>query len=180
MRHRSKNAIGIVDSDLAIMPVSELSFLESTAGSVIETIPGVMDTMRSALRRHVGEQLTVPQFRCLAFISRHSGCTVSEVAGFMGVTKATASVMVDRLMRAGSILVVSDLKDRRRSILHISGPGKTQLLRIRGEARKDFSQAMGGLSEQELSTLNEGLAILRKTFRPEKMPVQASEKAIPN
>jgi DNA-binding MarR family transcriptional regulator len=170
----------LADSGPAAAMTAEPSILESSASAVIEIIPEVMDTMRASLRSHVGDQLTVPQFRCLAFISRHGGCSVSEVSSFMGVTKATASVMVDRLMRAGAILVVNDIQDRRRSLLHISCPGRTQLQAIRAEARKDFAHAMSGLSAHELDTLNAGLEILRKTFRREQVPLRDMKKLISN
>jgi DNA-binding MarR family transcriptional regulator len=172
MRQRNKNTISLAEALDASYAWADPGALDSTAATVIEVIPAVMDTMRTSLRSHVGDQLTVPQFRCLAFISRHGGTTVTEVSSFMGVTKATASVMIDRLMRAGAILVVSDSADRRRSLLHISSAGRTQMQSIRNEARKDFAQAMSSLSKQELDTLNEGLEILRKTFRRERMPVR--------
>ncbi len=180
MRRRSISNTKIADSSHSLVAVREPSVLESSASAVIEIIPAVMDTMRASLRSHVGDQLTVPQFRCLAFISRHDGCSVSDLSAFMGVTKATASVMVDRLTRAGTILVVNDLEDRRRSLLHISSPGRAQLQAIRAEARKDFALAMSHLSTHELATLNAGLEILGKTFRHEKMPLRDLKKLISN
>ena len=184
MRQRNKNTFSIADAELTNPPRERVaiapsdSALESSAAALIDTIPGVMDTMRSSLRSHVGDQLTVPQFRCLAFIFRHGGCSVTEVSSFMGVTKATASVMVDRLMRSGSILVANDSRDRRRSMLHISSTGQSQLQTIRAEARKDFAQAMKGLSSSELKALNAGLEILRKTFRHQQMPVHDAKKLL--
>jgi DNA-binding MarR family transcriptional regulator len=172
MRQRNKNILSLAGAHEASFGWEQTGALDSTAAAVIEVIPAVMDTMRTSLRSHVGDQLTVPQFRCLAFISRHGGTTVTEVSSFMGVTKATASVMIDRLMRAGSVLVVSDAADRRRSLLHISSSGRTQMQSIRNEARKDFAQAMSSLSKQELDTLTAGLEILRKTFRRERLPVR--------
>jgi DNA-binding MarR family transcriptional regulator len=178
MRQRSKNSLRLAEAKPSAQSAAQTNPLELSAAAVIEIIPAVMDSMRSSLRSHVGDQLTVPQFRCLAFISRHAGCTVSDVASFMGVTKATASVMVDRLMRSGAVLVLSDAADRRRSLLHISSPGRAQLQTIRGEARKDFAQAMSGLSAEELSTVHAGLEILRKTFRPQKVPLPQVENLI--
>lgn len=92
MRRRSKSNLELADSGQATAPFSEQSILETSASAVIEIIPQVMDSMRSSLRSHVGDQLTAPQFRCLAYISRNGGCTVSEVSSFMGVTNASASV----------------------------------------------------------------------------------------
>ena len=58
---------------------------------------------RGAMRVQAGEQMSIPQFGCLNFIARTSGCSVGAAAAFLGVTMPTASAMVDRLERAGSV-----------------------------------------------------------------------------
>src|SRR4030095_7700557 len=73
---------------------------EECAAAVLDTVPAVMDALRAATRQHVGEQMSVPQFRCLHFVSREPRCSISDVAAFLGVTLPTASAMVDRLARA--------------------------------------------------------------------------------
>jgi DNA-binding MarR family transcriptional regulator len=85
------------------------------AQAVLEVMPAVMDAMRGAMRLQVGEPLTVPQFRCLNFIAQRPGSSVSAVAAFLGVTLPTASVMVDRLVRAGAVAPRTAAADRRRS-----------------------------------------------------------------
>ena len=137
---------------------------EECAAELIEVLPGVMNAMRQAMRGHVGDALSVPQFRCLAFINRHGASSVTEVAAFLGVTKPTASVMVDRLAKAGAVLIVTDSQDRRRAQLHITDAGKTQMREIRRGARQDFSQLLAAQSPQELAELMAGLAVLRRTF----------------
>lgn len=135
-----------------------------SAAEVLDVIPAIMDALRQAMRRHVGEQLTVPQFRCLNFIAVHPGATVSAVAAFLGVALPTASTLVDRLVRAGAVEPRADPQDRRKSSLHLTRAGAAQLAAIRRGARKELAQVLATRSGEELLTLHAGLAVLRQVF----------------
>lgn len=135
-----------------------------SAAEVLDVIPAIMDALRQAMRRHVGEQLTVPQFRCLNFIAVHPGASVSAVAAFLGVALPTASTMVDRLVRAGAVEPRADRQDRRKSSLHLTRAGAAQLAAIRRGARKELAQVLATRSGEELRTLHAGLAVLRQVF----------------
>lgn len=136
------------------------------AAEVLEVVPAVMDALRHAMRAHVGEQLSVPQFRCLNYIAQHPGASVSAVAGFLGVTLPTASTMVERLVRAGAVQPRTDADDRRRSSLHLTAAGAAQLDEIRQGARAELAQVLAGRSADELRALHAGLAVLRQVFAP--------------
>ena len=136
------------------------------ADQVMDVVPAVMDGLRMAMRQHVGEQLSVPQFRCLDFIRRTPGASVGAVAAFLGVTMPTASAMVDRLVRAGSVQHDADPADRRRLRLGLTPAGLAQLREIRRGARDDLARTLGSRSPEELRTLQAGLALLRSTFCP--------------
>lgn len=134
------------------------------AAAVLDVVPGVMDAMRAAMRRHAGSQLSVPQFRCLAFIKREPGASIGAVAAFLGVSMPTASAMVDRLARAGAIAPSADPDDRRRQRLHITAEGDTQLADIRGGAHNDLAQRLASCQADDLPVLLAGLDALRRCF----------------
>jgi len=134
------------------------------AAEVIAVVPGIMDSLRASMRRNIGDGLSIPQFRCLGFISRHPGTSISEVAAFLGVTLATASAMVDRLVRAYYVVTATSAADRRRTELRLNAPGLALLEEIRVGAERDMSAALGPRSPAELATLMAGLAILAATF----------------
>ncbi len=139
---------------------------QDCAQAVLDVMPAVMDAMRGAMRLQVGEQLSVPQFRCLNFIARHPASSVSAVAGFLGVTLPTASVMVDRLVRAGAVAPGTAQADRRRLELQVTAAGLAQVQHIETGARAEFARALGGCSPLELQTLHTGLAVLQRAFQP--------------
>ena len=142
----------------------DLAQADECATAVLEVVPLVMDTLRAAMRQNVGEQLSVPQFRCLNFIAREPGSSIGAVASFLGVTMPTASAMVDRLVRAGAVKPRSFPGDRRRTQLHITAAGKSQLGDIRRGAHDDLVRALAGLSARDLRELETGLDVLRLAF----------------
>src|SRR5574337_1139852 len=87
---------------------------QAAAAQVMAVLPRVMDAMRRAMRAQLDGPLTVPQFRGLNFIDLRPGSSVSDLAGFLGVSLATASAMVDRLARAGHVQTQGSRDDRRR------------------------------------------------------------------
>ena len=139
---------------------------QDCADAVLEVMPAVMDALRSAMRQQVGEQLSVPQFRCLNFIARRPGISVTGVAAFLGVTLPTASAMVDRLVKAGAVAPTIAAADRRRSELQLTGAGLAQVRQMRRGARSEFTRALAACSSEELQAVHHGLAVLQRTFQP--------------
>ena len=128
------------------------------------TLPRVMDAMRLAMRSQIDGPMSVPQFRGLNFIDRHPGDSVSALAGFLGVTLATASAMADRLVKAGHVQASGSLADRRRRALQISAAGKAVLERMRHQTQTDLARALQGRSATELAALVQGLRVLDAAF----------------
>ena len=143
----------------AIHPAAALA-----AAEVMAVLPGVMDAMRQVMRAQLHGPLTVPQFRGLNFIDHHPGSSVSALAGFLGVTLATASAMAHRLVRAGHLQAQGSLADRRRTELHLCASGKALLERMRQQTCADLACALQGRSAPELSLLVAGLQVLAQAF----------------
>lgn len=139
---------------------------QDCAEAVLEVMPAVMDAMRGAMRLQVGEQLSVPQFRCLNFIAKRPGSSVSAVAAFLGVTLPTASVMVDRLVRAGAVAPSTAQADRRRSELHVTATGLVQMQHIEDGALGEFARTLAICSAADLQALHAGLVVLQRAFQP--------------
>lgn len=136
----------------------------ASAGVLLDVMPAVMDALRGAMRRQLGEGLSVPQFRCLRFVADHGACSVSEVASFLGVTLATASAMVDRLVRAGCVVSAVSSRDRRRSELRATGTGRALVGRIRRGAQAELAEALAPSTAAELAEVLAGLAVLKARF----------------
>jgi DNA-binding MarR family transcriptional regulator len=143
---------------------------DECAADVLEVVPGIMDALRMSARAYVGDQLSVPQLRCLSVIERNPGSGVADVASRLGVATPTASAMVDRLVRAGAVETCADADDRRRLQLYITTSGHTQLHSVRAHARIALSRVLASCSTEELHAVSAGLAVLKQKIRPGMKP----------
>ncbi len=144
------------------MPATPLS--RACADDVLDVLPGAMDAIRLGMRSQLNDGLSVPQFRCLNFIDRRPGCSLGEVAAFLGVTMPTASAMVDRLARAGHVQAAQAAEDRRRARLNISDAGKALLEQVRGDARRELAATLAQRPAEDLRAISVGLAALKRAF----------------
>ena len=142
----------------------------SAAAHVMVILPRVMDAMRLAMRSQIDGPLSVPQFRGLNFIDRQPGSSVSALAGFLGVTLATASAMADRLVRAGYLQSQGSATDRRRTELQLSAAGKAVLERMRAQTQADLAHSLQDRSAPELAVLVRGLQVLEAAFARADVP----------
>ncbi|WP_295954968.1 MarR family transcriptional regulator [Rhodoferax sp.] len=139
---------------------------QDSAAKVMDVVPAVMDAIRTSMRHGVEGSLSVPQFRCLNFISRRPGCAMGDIAVFLGVTMPTASAMADRLVQAGLVQPQTATGDRRCSRLETTTAGVAQLAAIQNRAQGELKAVLAVCTPQEQQTLQAGLAVLWRIFRP--------------
>jgi DNA-binding MarR family transcriptional regulator len=100
---------------------------EQCAAELMETIHPIMQFIRVEMRSQREPSLSVPQFRLLAFLSRHPGISLSEVAEHLGVTRATASAMTDRLVQRSYVDRAVHPQERRQIMLKLTDSGQNLL-----------------------------------------------------
>ncbi len=71
--------------------------------------------------------LRPPQFRLLELLSESGQATVTEISKALSITRATASVQVNELIRSGIIAVAENETDRRSFHVHITDLGSNKL-----------------------------------------------------
>jgi len=145
--------------------MTEPCSLERCAQSVMDVVPRVMHFIRVEMRRHGPPSLSVPQFRTLTYLKRHPGASLSDVANHLGVTRATASAMVDRLVQNGFVDRAAARDERRRSVLTLTTGGADLLESARETARQRMAEALTGLSPGQAATLIDAMALLDSVFR---------------
>lgn len=137
---------------------------EACARAVMETVPMVMRCIRAEMRCHGAPLLSVPQFRALAFLDRNPGACLSSVADHLGVTTATASVIIDRLVRRGLLVRAADPRERRRLVLTLTPAGVQHLERARSATRSWMAEVLAPLAPTCLHRIAEGIDILWGAF----------------
>jgi len=145
-------------------PSSDSITPEQCASELMETIHPVMQFLRTEMRKQREPSLSVPQVRLLGFLSRQPGVSLSEVAEHLGVTRATASSMTDRLVQRKLVDRSEDPQERRQVMLRLTATGQEQLNQIRNMTRLRIAGLLGKLSTEELKSLSTGINLLGEVF----------------
>jgi DNA-binding MarR family transcriptional regulator len=138
---------------------------EECARAVMETVPMVMRFIRTEMRRHGASVLSVPQLRAMTFLHRNPGACLFNVADHLGVTRPTASVIVDRLVRRGLLVRTEDPRERRRIVLRLSPKGARHLDQARRATRLWMAGVLAPLPQARLRRITEGVSLLGGAFK---------------
>ena len=87
--------------------------------------------------------LRIPQFRALTIIDRHGKITVTELSRALNVTRATASILVNELIKSNSVISVENDTDRRSFYIMVSVSGQHKL----STASRDIAVVQNNISE---------------------------------
>ncbi len=138
---------------------------ELCADKVLEVVPLVMRCLRAEIRRQGQPLLSVPQLRTMIFLKNFPGSSLSGVAEHLGVTKATASTLVEKLVKRGLINRVEHPQERRRHVLTLTAVGVDIFEEVRLATRSRIAILLGNLSENELIEIYGGISLLGDIFK---------------
>ena len=142
---------------------SELS-LEACATLLMGTVPLVMRTVRAEMRSHRSQDLSVPQFRALAFLHRHPGASVSDVAAHIGLTLPSISKMIDRLVARDLVSRHNPPEDRRRICLELTVQGEATWQTAADATRAHLAQRLAALAPEERTIVAQAMRSLHMVF----------------
>jgi DNA-binding MarR family transcriptional regulator len=134
------------------------------AQEVLEVVPVVMRTIRAELRRHRAADLSIPQFRTLAFIDRQTDASLSDVAEHIGLTLPSMSKIVEGLVVRKFVTRQTHATDRRRMMLALTARGQTALQTSREATRACLAEDLATLSQRQRDTIAQAMEILRPVF----------------
>jgi DNA-binding MarR family transcriptional regulator len=133
----------------------------------MDVVPQVMRVIRKEFRSQRDPDLTLPEFRGLAFINRNSGCALNEVAEQVGLEPPSASKLVENLVRRGLVKRVSDPVDRRRLQLSILPKGERSIAAAFDHTREFLAGRLAHLTEEDRENLLHSMDILKSAFSGE-------------
>jgi DNA-binding MarR family transcriptional regulator len=140
---------------------------DECAHVVLEVVPLVMRTIRADMRRHRAPELTVPQYRTLAFVNRNEGASLSDVAEHIGLTLPSTSKLMDGLVTRGLVTRETHAGDRRRITLALTPHGRMMLQSAHAAAQDCLARRLAGLSAAERAMVTQALRALRPIFMPD-------------
>jgi DNA-binding MarR family transcriptional regulator len=131
---------------------------------VMDSVPLVMRFIRANVGDEGSDSPSVAQLRILSYLCDYPDSSLSDVVRFLGVTKATASNTVARMVDKALVERVGDPNERRCVVLNITDEGRRQYSRARLKAQAAVAQVLGGLTVAETEKIAEGLLLLRHAF----------------
>ncbi len=152
---------------------------EQAAEELLQVVPRIMDVIRADVRRRRGEDLSVAQFRTLAFLDRNPDISLSAVAEHIGLTLPSMSKLIDGLVERELVTRETCPGDRRRINLGLTPRGQATINSAFATTRAVLAARVAPLSEQERENLVRTMQELRPLFmmdpEPEAERVPAGE-----
>ncbi len=106
--------------------------------------------------------LRLPQFRLLELLNQHGQATVTDVSKALNITRATASVQVNEMIRSGVIAIVENETDRRSFHLHITEIGMNKLKVARSDLHVMQQKLNHHYDEETVASLNRFASVMLK------------------
>ncbi|HIK08418.1 MAG TPA: MarR family transcriptional regulator [Trichormus sp. M33_DOE_039] len=137
---------------------------QECAVRVMDTIPLLMRFIRADMRSHSADSLSIPQLRSLAFLKRRPGASLSEVADHLGVTCATASTTIERLVQRHLVQRTDHPQERRRIVLNLTPEGKQLLEQSQDKTRAHIADILDDLTPEQIRQIEISLTLLKNVF----------------
>ena len=138
--------------------------VKDTARQVLEIVPLVMRNIRSEFRAERSRDLSIAQFRALAYINNNDGVSLSSLAAHIGISLPSMSKSIDGLVGRGLVLRSPHREDRRRICLQLTAAGKDELKAAYSHTETFLVEKISGLVKQDLDTLQQSMRILGRLF----------------
>ena len=142
------------------------SSTDAVARELLDVIPVIMRTIRSEMRSHRSNELTVPLFRSLMFLEQQPGVSLQELAGHLGLTSPSVCKIVDGLVDHSLVKRQHSNTDRRKITLALTQAGQEVLDEARTSAQARLADLLVPLSTQQCKTVFQALQIIQPLFLP--------------
>lgn len=134
------------------------------ARELLDVTPKIIQALRVQMRAQRQHDLSVPQFRTLAFLSRHPGSSLSAVAEHIGLTLPTMSVLIEGLVQRDLVDRTPDARDRRRVLLTLTGTGQALFNQAHEGAAAWLAGLLEPVSDGDRAAIAQAFAVLRPLF----------------
>lgn len=127
---------------------------------ILEAVPHLMRLIRERVRSENSPDLSMPQFRALAFIGRNANATLSDVAGFLATPLPTTCKLVDGLVVTGLAERKLSASSRRNIALNLTPAGREKYAAAVKSAEDYLASRLGKLPPAERA----GIALAMETL----------------
>jgi DNA-binding MarR family transcriptional regulator len=103
---------------------------------------------------------SVPQFRILSYVNRNKDCSIDDIALYLGVSKPTASKIVEKMRLKKLLYRIENKKDRRKVAIGLTSKGVKVLEEARLKAILKLKNRLSEIDTKSKSQLRDALRIL--------------------
>ncbi len=135
-----------------------------TAELVVDNIPLLMRLLRTKFREKRVGDLSMAQFRTLAFVDANEGTSLSNVAGHIGLGPPSMSKLVEALVKRKLITRNLHGEDRRRICLALTAKGKRELDDAYQHTQSFFSEKFAELTDDERTQIAGAMNVMKRLF----------------
>ncbi len=134
------------------------------ASLIMEDIPLLMRLLRRKFREKRIGDLSMAQFRTLAFVDANQGASLSDAAGHIGVGLPSMSKLVEALVSRGLLTRTTHAEDRRRVCLALTSTGKLELDEAYQHTQTFFTEKFAELSEDQRTQIQNAMDLMQELF----------------
>jgi DNA-binding MarR family transcriptional regulator len=146
------------------------TFSEDCAAVIMDTVPLMIRFIRADMRAIGATTLSVSQFRTLTFLDHNPGSSLSDLAEHLGITSATASTTVERLVQQNYVQREHHPRERRKIVLDLTATGSQHLQQARTQTRCRIAALLDSLTQEQMLQVEASLLLLRQVFEPNVEP----------
>src|SRR5260370_36253775 len=115
----------------------------------------------------------MPQLRAIYLLRDEEVATVGRLAELFGIAMPAASILADRLVRAGYVERNGDTADRRRVLLTLTRAGIQLVTDLREGSHSQLRRWMSQLTPEDLAALTRGGRALADVASHRSQPVDS-------
>ena len=115
------------------------------------------------------------QFKAMVMLKEHGRQSVGGLAKILKISEPSASLLIEKLVVRDLVVRHTDPEDRRRTFVALSEAGDALMVRLRRSREDQLMAWLGGMAEDDLRALEQGLRALVTNFQnagPSDAPVQ--------
>jgi DNA-binding MarR family transcriptional regulator len=137
---------------------------DAIAREILEAVPVIMRTIRSEMRGHQPNELTVPLFRALMFLERDPGASLLDLSTHLGLTSPTVCKIVDGLVSKHLVSRQPSTDDRRKITLMLTSDGRDILEKARISTQARLAERLSLLSASEREAVFRAFELIQPLF----------------
>ena len=130
--------------------------------NVISFISTVHASTHSLMKGARSNEITPQQHSILEYVFFSKAVTTSQVADCLNISLPNASRELKKLFRLEFIVKEANEKDRRKTTISLSEPGKNLMLSTFEKIQKNFWEQAGQLSEDEMKIIISSMNVLER------------------